>query len=269
MKNAIRSSLVALSVVGLFHCGSPPSEEESGDTGDDSEALSISGCSAEAVLAAAPNAERRAIIQRAVKWVHDGVLYSQTATHEGYRRDCSGYVEMAWGAAKPGASTAGLAPYDTSTSHAISWAELQTGDAVNVRAGSHHHVMLWGMWLDAAHTSACILQENHTGTPANIRAYAASYVKTYHPIRGAGIAAASSSSPDPSVAVGSDPPASSGAPDAPGGAASGGAACASDGACNPGADGSGLICEGGACVPGCRNSSQCPGSTRCIGGSCQ
>ena len=265
MKHLLGCSFVALFILGLCDCGSPPSDEEIGDTGDDSEALSISGCNAGAVLAAAPNAERRAIIQRAVKWVSDGVLYSQTATHEGYRRDCSGFVSMAWQDAKPGASTAGLAPYDTSVSRAISWSELQTGDAINLRAGSHHHVMLWGMWLDSGHTKACILQENHTGTPANIKAYAASYVKTYHPIRGAGIAAASDpvGADDPAA---SDPSASSGDSSS---AAPSGVACGSDGACNPGTDGSGLICESGQCVPGCRNSNQCPGVTRCVGGSCQ
>ncbi len=271
MQQFVRSSLVGLCVFGIYACGSPPTDEEIGDTGADSEALSISGCNADAVLAAAPNAERRAIIARAVKWVHDGVLYSQTATHEGYRRDCSGFVSMAWQAAAPGASTAGLAPYDTSTSHAISWSELQTGDAVNLRAGSHHHVMLWGMWLDKAHTSACILQENHTGTPANIRAYPASYVKTYHPIRGAriGAVAASPAADQPSAPAGSDDPTAGDAPAPAPAASGGGAACSSDGACNPGSNGSGLVCESGRCVPGCRNDGQCPGSTTCVDNSCQ
>ena len=281
MKSFLGCSIIALCAVGLFNCGSPPTDEEMGDTGDDSEALSISGCNAGSLLAAAPNAERRAIIQRALKWVSDGVLYSQTATHEGYRRDCSGFVSMAWQEAKPGASTAGLAPYDTSISKAISWSEIQTGDAVNVRAGAHHHVMLWGMWLDKAKTQACIIQENHTGTPANIKAYAASYVKTYNPIRAKGIAAASSSAPDPSAddpagtddPAATDPGSSSGGtdPSAGGssGAASGHGSCSSDGACNPGSDGAGLICVSGQCVPGCRNNSQCPGSTTCSGGQCR
>lgn len=46
-------------------------------------------------------------------------------------------------------------------------------------------------------------------------------------------------------------------------------ACSSDGQCNPGNDGAGLICEGGACVAGCRRDAQCPGITRCVSGQCQ
>jgi uncharacterized membrane protein YgcG len=54
-----------------------------------------------------------------------------------------------------------------------------------------------------------------------------------------------------------------------GGSSSGGTACSTDGDCNPGNDGSGLICTGGTCVPGCHNSAQCPGSTTCQSGSCR
>lgn len=49
----------------------------------------------------------------------------------------------------------------------------------------------------------------------------------------------------------------------------GGKACASDGQCNPGNDGSGLICSGGVCVPGCHSNAQCPGTTTCNGGQCK
>jgi 3D (Asp-Asp-Asp) domain-containing protein len=48
-----------------------------------------------------------------------------------------------------------------------------------------------------------------------------------------------------------------------------GPACANDGACNPGNDGSGKICQSGHCVSGCRTNAQCPGSTRCVAGQCQ
>jgi 3D (Asp-Asp-Asp) domain-containing protein len=50
---------------------------------------------------------------------------------------------------------------------------------------------------------------------------------------------------------------------------SGGATCGSDGACNPGNDGSGLICEASRCVPGCRSSVHCPGSKTCQSGQCR
>jgi 3D (Asp-Asp-Asp) domain-containing protein len=49
----------------------------------------------------------------------------------------------------------------------------------------------------------------------------------------------------------------------------GGADCRSDGDCNPGNDGSGKICSAGSCVPGCHADYHCPGSTRCVSGSCR
>ena len=49
----------------------------------------------------------------------------------------------------------------------------------------------------------------------------------------------------------------------------GGAPCSNDGDCNPGTDGSGMICTGGECVPGCHHSYQCPGSSTCVGGQCR
>lgn len=48
-----------------------------------------------------------------------------------------------------------------------------------------------------------------------------------------------------------------------------GRACSTDGACNPGNDGSGEICSGGQCVSGCHTSAQCPGNTTCASGQCR
>jgi 3D (Asp-Asp-Asp) domain-containing protein len=53
------------------------------------------------------------------------------------------------------------------------------------------------------------------------------------------------------------------------GAASEGIACTSDGACNPGNNGSGLVCTAGKCVDGCRSDAQCPGVTTCEAGFCR
>lgn len=49
----------------------------------------------------------------------------------------------------------------------------------------------------------------------------------------------------------------------------GGAKCASHGACNPGNDGSGLICVENRCVPGCVANAQCPGVKTCQAGQCR
>jgi hypothetical protein len=39
---------------------------------------------------------RDEIINRAQDWVNRKIPYSQTATTDGYRQDCSGYVSMSW-----------------------------------------------------------------------------------------------------------------------------------------------------------------------------
>lgn len=49
----------------------------------------------------------------------------------------------------------------------------------------------------------------------------------------------------------------------------GGAKCSSHGACNPGNDGSGLICVDDRCVPGCVSNAQCPGVKTCKSGQCR
>jgi 3D (Asp-Asp-Asp) domain-containing protein len=83
------------------------------------------------------------------------------------------------------------------------------------------------------------------------------------------LTAASTSPPASPPASPSTPPAADpGTPSAPP-ASPPGQACASDGQCNPGNDGSGLICTAGSCVDGCRTNAQCPGSTQCSAGQCR
>ena len=48
-----------------------------------------------------------------------------------------------------------------------------------------------------------------------------------------------------------------------------GHACGSDGQCNPGSDGAGLMCQAGQCVPGCHTHAQCGGNTTCVSGQCR
>lgn len=68
--------------------------------------------------------------------------------------------------------------------------------------------------------------------------------------------------PEPSAPAASEPATS-------GGETSGGAKCSSHGACNPGNDGSGLICVENRCVPGCISNAQCPGVKTCQSGQCR
>lgn len=190
--NGSKLGLIGVLVITLCHCGSPAGDEveQTGDTGAES-ALTIGGCTADAIVAAAPDDARRAILRRALAWVDDEVPYSQSSTHGGYRQDCSGLVSMAWQLPRPGATTATLAPYDTSSSVAIDWDELQPGDALNVRESGLAHAMLFGGWRDAGHTSACVVQENRTGTPANLRGYTSGWLDRFNPIRAKNLGAAS------------------------------------------------------------------------------
>jgi hypothetical protein len=48
-----------------------------------------------------------------------------------------------------------------------------------------------------------------------------------------------------------------------------GTPCTTDGECNPGSDGSGQYCSGGFCIAGCDADWECPGSTTCVGMTCQ
>jgi hypothetical protein len=102
-------------------------------------------------------------VDRAQEWVDAKLPYCQAANHKAdadtacsstctrpdnaewdpYRSDCSGLVSWAWGLAAPGHTTATLAPYDTSVSHAISALDLLPGDAIN----NDHHTMLFASWI--------------------------------------------------------------------------------------------------------------------------
>ncbi len=57
--------------------------------------------------------------------------------------------------------------------------------------------------------------------------------------------------------------------DSPASLSLGAKACLSDGACNPGRAGAGLICTAGTCTVGCRTDAHCPGNTRCDSGACR
>jgi hypothetical protein len=48
------------------------------------------------------------MMQHAQDWVNRKVPYSQTATTDGYRQDCSGYVSMIWASSKPGHTTSDM-----------------------------------------------------------------------------------------------------------------------------------------------------------------
>lgn len=97
--------------------------------------------------------------------------------------------------------------------------------------------------------------------------YSVTAVKTSLPLGPCNAASAPTPAPAPAPTTDppADPPADPGTPPAD---PATGPACSGDGACNPGSDGSGKICESGHCVDGCRSNAQCPGATTCVAGQC-
>jgi hypothetical protein len=97
---------------------------------------------------------------RAESWVHAHVPYSQSATYTNrfgtYRRDCSGYVSMAW--ALPSSYSTATLP---EVSHVVARSRLRRGDLLLHLAsrGSSGHVVLFDSWADAGHTTYVAYEE--------------------------------------------------------------------------------------------------------------
>ncbi len=110
--------------------------------------------------------ERKDIIDRALERVEHRIGYSQSATTNGYRDDCSGFVSAAWGLQPPGLNTYGLMGNDTA--HVITKDDLQPGDALI--AGDH--TVLFGGWADKEHTKYIALEDNGSqGTVSHVIPY--------------------------------------------------------------------------------------------------
>ena len=99
---------------------------------------------------------RSTMISRAQSWVDAHVPYNQEGDYAGYREDCSGYVSMAWEAAKPG--------YTTSTLHEIaspiSKDQLTPGDVLLCEG---EHVVLFGGWANSERSSYLAFEETRPG----------------------------------------------------------------------------------------------------------
>ncbi|MFJ2814397.1 peptidoglycan-binding protein [Streptomyces sp. NPDC091279] len=111
-----------------------------------------------------PPTTRAEIIDRAKKWVDAQVPYSMNAYwSDGYRQDCSGYVSMAWNLSG-NEWTGSLDQYGDR----IDKDELQPGDILlfhnpaDPEKGSH--VVLFGGWTDAAHTTYTAYEQTRPHT---------------------------------------------------------------------------------------------------------
>jgi hypothetical protein len=154
-----------------------------------------------------------------------------------------------------------------------SYGKLLPGDALVHRSGGSGHIVLFLGWNDASHGAACVLEQASTASDMQFRARTTSSLTSggYKAIRadkldasGAPATAGDDPADDANAPTGDDP-----APAPAGANTGGGQSCTSTGQCNPGNDGSGLICVAGTCKPGCLSDAQCPGATSCIGGQCR
>jgi hypothetical protein len=273
MLHHLRAALVLplLTAFALSACASEIDPADvNGDTGETSSAISTSSCklSRSTILASATGG-RRTAIERGFGWLDAQVPYSQSAYKAGYRTDCSGFVSMCW---QLGTSytTADFSSGGGKSGPIGSYSKLLPGDALVHRSNGSGHIVLFLGWNDSSHSAACVLEQASTASDMQFRARSASSLTAggYKAIRadkldGSGSAATAGDDPaDDNDPAGNDP--------APvGGGGGGGQACTSTGQCNPGNNGSGLICVGGTCKPGCLSDAQCPGSKSCIGGQCR
>jgi hypothetical protein len=108
-------------------------------------------------VAQAHTITRKEVIKRANHWIKKKVRYSQSSYYQGYRRDCSGFVSMAWKlrGSYTSSSIRGVA-------RRISASRLKPGDAVR-RSG---HVEIFGGWKNKRKRTYWALEESNYGKPA-------------------------------------------------------------------------------------------------------
>jgi len=104
---------------------------------------------------------RAKVLERARVWVKKKVSYSQYRHYKGYRRDCSGFVSMAW---KLGRSYSSRTI--ASRARRIPIKALQPGDAVLVPG----HVSLFAGWKDKKARTYWALEQTTWGDHAKKRA---------------------------------------------------------------------------------------------------
>ncbi|PRY31687.1 hypothetical protein [Umezawaea tangerina] len=133
---------------------------------------------------------RQELIDRAKTWhphTEQRVPYSQSATHGGYRTDCSGYVSMAAKLPAPGPNTVGLASSKYSTP--INKNDMQMGDLFIDADGTSdtRHVVIFEKWANAQHSSYWAYeQRGGYGTDYRTRDYGLTSTQ-YKPYRLKGI----------------------------------------------------------------------------------
>ncbi len=113
------------------------------------------------LLGSAGAIDRAGVLKRANHWVKKRVPYSQRGYYRGYRRDCSGFVSMAWNL-KTSYSTRTIG----SRAKRIAITSLKPGDAVLVRG---RHVSIFGGWANKKRRSFIALEQTTWGSTARKR----------------------------------------------------------------------------------------------------
>jgi hypothetical protein len=159
------------------------------------------------------SAARGEAITRGFKWFDDKVPYSQSAEHEGYRTDCSGFVSMCWDAGMPGETTASF-PDSGKVTMLSSYDELVPGDALDAPG---HHVVLFLGWNDSAKSGVCVIEQECTKCGMQFHVRSASSLKgEYKPMRAKKFAGDTAVNDSPgSAGSPSDGPSSADTPDEP------------------------------------------------------
>jgi hypothetical protein len=125
------------------------------------------------------------VVARAETWhphTDQRIPYSQSAYHDGYRTDCSGYASMALGLPAPGPNTVGLASSANSTP--IGLGDLVTGDLIIDSTGDANtrHVVIFQSWTDSSHTAYWAYeQRGGYGTDHRVLTYGLDSGSEYHP----------------------------------------------------------------------------------------
>lgn len=97
----------------------------------------------------------KATIERARTWTDEGVPYSQTASKDGYRTDCSGFVSMAWDL--PENLTTWRIPL---VAHEITKDELRPGDVLLDWTSEDKHVVIFERWASLDRSSYWALESS-------------------------------------------------------------------------------------------------------------
>lgn len=163
------TALIASIVVA---CSRAPAEDQPEETGSTESELT-KGCSlARATILSTASPKRKHVVERGFTWLDDDVPYSQSASHQGYRTDCSGFVSMCW---ELGRSSNTSAFYSGDANSRLgSYEELLVADAL-VKQG---HMMIFLGWNDQAHSGACVLEQASTASDMQFRVRTTSSLKS-------------------------------------------------------------------------------------------